>query len=166
VPLIEAGHEGRHQYSDAGPSYGPQRISPRREGLAPSSKCQNTQDAVTYDVSAFANVEVPVLKAHPIQAEEVMQQRIEDPAGVAGREHGGGFNGNDDEPENRGDPRRQKIVPVGVQTRALLDGIVGSLAGDHDVVDVTLAESGAADAHEARFLQEFGDCRAAAVAHA
>ncbi len=48
----------------------------------------------------------------------------------------------------------------------LLDAIVGSLAGDHYVVDVAFAESGAADAHEAGFLQEFGDGGAAAVAHA
>src|SRR6266567_5187903 len=48
----------------------------------------------------------------------------------------------------------------------LLDGIVGGLASDHDVVDVAFAEAGATDAYEARFLQELGNRGAAAVAHA
>src|ERR1700693_4019639 len=143
-----------------------------------------------------------------------MQQRIENAAGVLGREHGAGFNGNKDQPEDRGNPGLQKIALVGVQAAehrwreaarrtmrietaapkggvekesatpcleacpdtnleacpdtklALFDAIVGGLAGDHYVVDVALAESGAADADEARFLQEFGDGGAAAVSHA
>ena len=51
------------------------------------------------------------------------------------------------------------------RTPTLFDGIVRGLAGDHDVVDVALAEAGAADAHEPCFLQEFGNRAAAAVAH-
>src|SRR3981081_945015 len=49
--------------------------------------------------------------------------------------------------------------------RTLLDRIVGSLASDHDVVHVTLAQARSADAHEARLLQQFGDRGATAVAH-
>src|SRR5271169_6333737 len=52
-------------------------------------------------------------------------------------------------------------------TRPLLfDGIVWGLAGDHDVVHVAFAQAGAADADEARFLQQLWNRRAAAVAHA
>ena len=142
-------------------------------------------------MSTFADEEVPVFKVLPVHTEKVMQQRIQNATGVAGREHGGGFNGDHDEPQDRGDPRFEKIAAVRVQAGApppgcagpdsrgrlspnkhkldeveLLDGIVGSLAGDHDVVDVTLAESGAADAHKARFVQEFSDGGTAAVTHA
>src|SRR5271157_6007381 len=48
----------------------------------------------------------------------------------------------------------------------LLDTIVGRLAGDDDVVDVTFAQSGAGDAHEMRLLLQLGDAAAAHVAHA
>lgn len=44
-----------------------------------------------------------------------MQQGVENSARVVGGEQRAGFNGNDNEPENRGDPRLQKIVPVAVQ---------------------------------------------------
>src|ERR1700683_5175119 len=119
-----------------------------------------------------------------------MQKWIQNSAGVAGGEQRAGLDGDKNEPENRGDPGLENVVAVGVQEgrelsvppfaenekdgapsicfdwRGLLDAIVGGLAGDHYVVDVTLAESGAADADEARFLEEFGDGGATAVAHA
>jgi hypothetical protein len=88
----------------------------------------------------------------PIKAEKKVQQRIQNPAGVMRREPRRRFNGNHDQPENRGDPRLNKIVPVGVQSRALLNGIVGSLAGDHHIVYVALAKPGVANADEASFL--------------
>ena len=123
-----------------------------------------------------------------------MQQGIENAAGIAGGKQRAGFDGDEDEPENRGDPGLENIVAIGVQEgdvpegfefpllakdarsgapnffldprRGLLDTIIGGLAGDHYVVDVALAESCAADADEARFLQEFGDGGATAVSHA
>jgi len=63
-----------------------------------------------------------------------------------------GFDGDENEPEDRSDPGFENGVAIGVQTRGLLDAIVGRLAGDHDIVDVTLAEPRAADADEARLL--------------
>src|ERR1017187_5951926 len=50
--------------------------------------------------------------------------------------------------------------------RLLFDTIVGRLAGDDYVVDVTLAQAGAGDAHEMRLLLQLGDASAAHVAHA
>ena len=117
-------------------------------------------------MARLANVEVPIVKAFPVEAEEKMQQGVENSARVAGGEQRAGFNGNDNEPEDRGDPRLQKIVPVAVQWRGLLDAIVGSLSRDHDVVDVALAKTSAANANEAGFLQKFGNGGATAVAHA
>jgi hypothetical protein len=166
VPLIKAGHESRHQHRDAGPSHRPSRISRSREGFAPRTKRENAQDAVADHVSTFANVEVPNFETLPVHAKKIVEHWIEDPAGIAGGEQRGGLDGDDNQPQDRGDPGFEKIVPSGGQSRALLDGIVGSLAGDHNVMDVALAESSAADAHEARFLQKFADGSAAAVAHA
>lgn len=118
-------------------------------------------------MTAFANEEMPVFEANPIQSEKIVQQGIKNAAGVSGRGQVSGFDGDDDEPENRGDPRLEKIFLVGVQESgpALLDGIVGGLTGDHNVVHVTLAQAGAADANESSFLQEFSDGRASAIAH-
>jgi hypothetical protein len=173
VPLVEAGYENCAQDRDVGPAQRPVHMARCGQGGAPRAEEQEAQDGVADDVACLANIEMPNMKAGQVQAEEEMQQWIENPASVAGGEQGGRFNGDDNEPEDCGDPRLQKIAPVGVQSgRApavvfgLLDAVVGSLAGDHDVVDVTFAESGATDAHEARLLQEFCDGRAAAVTHA
>src|SRR5574341_2493900 len=55
------------------------------------------------------------------------------------------------------------IIPTSCR---LLQPVTGGLTSDDDVVDVALAQSGARDAHEARFLLQVGDGGAAAVAHA
>ena len=132
-------------------------------------------------MAAFANVEVPRLKCCPIHAEEEMQNGVKNAAGVVGGEQRCGFNRDDDEPQDRGDPGLENAVAIGVQAGdvpeefefpllakdarsgapiffldpriGLFDAIVGRLAGDHNVVDVALAQTCAADAHEACFLQ-------------
>src|SRR5579871_744881 len=48
----------------------------------------------------------------------------------------------------------------------LLDVVVGSLAGDDDIVHVALAQAGAGDAHELRPLLKILDTSAAEVTHA
>src|ERR1035438_7401605 len=48
----------------------------------------------------------------------------------------------------------------------LLDMIVGRLPGDDHVVDVTLAQAGAGDAHKLGFLLQFRDAAATQIAHA
>ncbi len=166
MPLVETGDESGTQNCNGRPAQRPPHVSHCGQSGAPCSEKQDAQDAVTDDVASFANVVVPNLEAFPVHADEMLQQRIEKAASITGRKHGAGFNGDEDEPKNRGDPGLQNVVAIGVQARGLLDAIVGRLAGDHDVVDVTLAESGTADADEARFLQEFRDGGAAAVAHA
>jgi hypothetical protein len=166
MPLVEAGDKCCHQDGDARPSHSPQRISECGESFAPRPIRQNTQDAVADDVATFANIKVPLMKVGPVQAEEPVQQWIENPAGICGRKQRTRFNGNNDHPKDRGDPCFEKIVLAGAQICALLDGIIGSLAGDHDIVNVALSQTCAADAHEARFLQEFRDGGAAAIAHA
>jgi len=128
-----------------------------------------------------------------IDSEQEMHKRIENPAGVVGGEVGSGFDSDDDQPENGCDPRLEDFASVRVQAgrrkskfppcrkrrdeggapdffwlqpHSLFDGIVRSLAGDHDIVHMALPEACAADADETRFLQQFGNGRAAAVTHA
>src|SRR6266699_5226558 len=47
----------------------------------------------------------------------------------------------------------------------VLDGVVGSLFGDHHVVGVALAQAGAGDANEARLFLHLLDGGAAGIAH-
>jgi hypothetical protein len=168
MPFIKAGHDRGSKESDGRPTQHPTHVTSAHRGqsCAPRAEKQNAEDGVADDVAPFANEEVPVFEVQVVQAEKVMQQRIQNSAGVGGGGEICGFDRNDDEPQNRGDPRLQKIFSVGVQTGALLDGIVGGLAGDHDIMNVTLAQSGAADANESGLLQELCDSRAAAIAHA
>ncbi len=116
-------------------------------------------------MAGLADEEVPNLEPLPVHAEEKMQHGIKDAAGIAGGKQRRRFNGDEDEPENGGDPGLQDVVAIGVQAGNLLDAIVGGLAGNHYIVDVALAESSAADADEARFLQKIGNSGATAIAH-
>ena len=186
MPLIETGDESCAKNCDGCPAQRPPRVGHDGQRGTPGAEKKEAECGVTNDVTRLANVEVPVLEADPIHSEEEVQDRIENPAGVVGREIRSGFDGNNNQPQNRGDPSFQNFVAIGIQKREpgfvrldrqllspselqrseLFDGIVWGLAGDHDIVDVALAKSGAADAHKARFLQEFGDGGAAAVAHA
>ena len=113
-----------------------------------------------------------------VDSEEEMDQGIKNAAGIVSGEIAGGLNGNDDQPQDCGDPGLQDLVSVRAQAGrgrsksppcrkkrdkdgaprvVSLDGIVGSLARDHDIVYVALAQSGAADADETRLLQQLGD---------
>src|SRR6202021_4085231 len=69
-------------------------------------------------------------------------------------------------PRGRRPRDSQRDVGATAKKAGLLDGIVRGLAGDHDVVHMAFAQPGAADADEARLLQELGNCGAATVAHA
>ena len=115
-----------------------------------------------------------------IDREQEMQKRIENAAGVVGGEIRRGFDRDDDQPEYGCDPSLENFASVRVQAGrrksksppcrkrrdkegapdffwqrlgALFDGIVGGLAGDHDIVHMALAETSAADADKTRFLQ-------------
>ena len=106
-----------------------------------------------------------------VYAEEEMKNRVQDVAGVLAGEVGRGFNTNNDQPENGGDPRFNKVLLVGAQDRResysppfaksakdrahgirLFDGIVGGFAGDHDIVHMALAQASTANANETRLL--------------
>jgi len=166
VPLVEAGHKRGSEERDGGPAQRPLRPADCWQRGSPGAKQQDTHDGIAYDVACFSNIEMPLLKMIPAETKEKMQQGIENPAGVIRGEECCGFNRDDNEPKNRGDPGFQKMVPVGVQSSRLLDAIIGSLARDHYVVDMALAKSRTADAHEARLLQKLGDGCAAAITHA
>jgi hypothetical protein len=170
VPFVEAGYESRPQNRDGCPAGGPLGIRHRRQGDANRAEKQNAQGRIAYNMSALSNVEMPALEALPIQMKQEVQHWIENPAGVMRGKQRCRFDGNHDEPQDRGDPGYQDTVPVrirlpGVQLRGLLDAIVGRLAGNHHIVDVAFAKSRAADAHKTRFLEQLSDGGAPAVAH-
>jgi len=165
VPLVEAGDESGPENCDGRPARRPRHVAHRRQAGAPGAKKQDTQDAIANYMAGLADEEVPNLEPLPVHAEEKMQHGIKDAAGIAGGKQRRRFNGDEDEPENGGDPGLQDVVAIGVQAGNLLDAIVGGLAGNHYIVDVALAESSAADADEARFLQKIGNSGATAIAH-
>ena len=166
MPLVEAGYQSGPQNCGGCPARRPPHARHGGKGGAPCPEEQDAEDAVTGNVAPFSDVEVPNLEAIPVEANEIVQKRIENSAGVMRRKQSAGFDGDENKPQNRGNPGLQNVVTFGVQAQILLDAIVGSLACNHDVVDVALAESRAADADEARLLKEFGDGGAAAVTHA
>lgn len=175
MPLVETGNECGSEKRDGCPTRGPFHVAHGRQSGAPGAEEQDAQNCITHNVAGLADVEVPMVKLLPVQSKEKMQKGIENPAGVMRGEQRAGFNGDDDQPQDRGDPGFQKFVAVVAQARSgswtkiatvLFDAIVGRLTGNHHIVDVALAKSGAADANEACFLQKFSDGGAAAVAHA
>lgn len=177
MPLVKTGYQRGSKHRDARPPRRPLWISECRQSFAPRAEQENAQQSVAEDVAALADVEMPVLEAIPVHPEEKMQYGIKDAAGVVSGEIRSRFNGNDDQPQHGGDPGLENMVTVGGQASAapaipefptllLLDRIIRSLAGDHDIVYVALAQAGAADAHEARFLQKFRNGGAATVPHA
>ena len=75
----------------------------------------------------------------PVNSENEMENRIKNSTCIVSGKKGARFDGDDDQPENRGNPGLQKIAPVRAQEWSLLDAIIGGLAGDHHIVDVAFA---------------------------
>lgn len=98
MPLIEAGNNDSAENRDARPTQGPLCIIHSWESGAPGAEEQDAQDRIAHHVATFANIEMPLVKARHVQAKKKMQQRVKNPAGIAGREQGARFNGNHDEP--------------------------------------------------------------------
>lgn len=134
-------------------------------------------------MAELTDVEMPDQKSGRVQTHQEMQNRIENSACVIGGRQIGGFTGDQEEPEAGGDPGLQYLLFPGIHAAApqkesgrnpvvsksvkprrargfttgseldLFDGIVGSLARNHDIVDVAFAEPSAANADEASLLQ-------------
>src|SRR5258708_456802 len=82
VPLVETRYESRAKDRNVCPAKSPFRVIHHRQSGSPGAKKQKTQNRVTDDVPALANIEMPVLKAEPVHGEEEMQHRIQNPAGI------------------------------------------------------------------------------------
>ena len=66
-------------------------------------------------MAGFAQDVVPWLELRVVNAEQEMKDRVHDPAGFMRREIRARFNGNDDQPQNRGNPGFQSLALMGVQ---------------------------------------------------
>jgi len=84
MPFVEAGDECGSKYGDARPAHRPPRISRDVYGFPPGTEQKKAQQTVAENVSAFADKKVPVLEAARIDAKQIVQQRIQNPAGVVG----------------------------------------------------------------------------------
>jgi len=192
MPFIETGNEARPQYRNVGPPEGPFRSRRSGQSLSPGPEQKNTQQSVPDHVSRFPDEKVIRLKAGLVDPKQEMQNWIENAAGVLRREIRRRFDRNNDEPEDQGDPGFQDLVAIvgqagqewvfppsaqnmnslprgertGRASGPLFDRIVGGFTRDHDVVHMALAKAGAADAHEARLLQQFSNRGASAISHA
>ena len=182
MPLIQAGYQCGHEQSDSRPGNGPARIAEYGDSGAPGAKQQNTQDSVAEDVAGLPQHEMPHQKPDRVHPKKKVQERVQEPAGVLGREGTGGLDGDEPQPDQGRNPcspdrltrrwvaaaRQENCALMRTESSPhtrLLERIVWSLAGDDDVVNVALAQPRAADAHEARFLLQFRDRGATAVAH-
>lgn len=115
MPFIEARDERRSEDGNACPGKRPGRASRLSHATSPSTEQQNAKEAVPKDVSRLANVMVPNFECRMVQAEEEVQGRIQNPAGVAGREIRSRFDRDDDQPKNGRDPCLEHFVLIGLQ---------------------------------------------------
>jgi len=116
VPFVQAGDQQSPEHREACPTNGPlARFG--RQGFSPGAEQEETQQGITDDVTGLAENVMPGFEMALVYAEEEMKNRVENMTGVLAGEVGRGFNGDDDQPENGGDPRFNKVLPVGAQDR-------------------------------------------------
>jgi len=116
MPFVEAGDQESPEHCEACPTNGPlARL--RRQSFSPGAEQEETQQGVTDDVAGLAQKVMPGLEVGRVDAEEEMKNWIQDMAGVLSGEVGRGFDSNDDQPEDSGDPCLEKVLPVGAQDR-------------------------------------------------
>src|SRR5207248_3351102 len=88
-----------------------------RQGFSPGAEQEETQHGITNDVTGLAQNVMPGFEMGLVYAEEEMKNRVQDVAGVLAGEVGRGFNTNNDQPENGGDPRFNEVLLGGAQDR-------------------------------------------------
>src|ERR1700674_5740260 len=74
VPFVQTGNHGGAQHREGRPPKSPPSTIDDRQCFPPGAKQQDAQHAVAEDVSAFANVKVPVFKVGAVHPEEKMQR--------------------------------------------------------------------------------------------
>ena len=112
MPLVKAGNQSGSQQRHAGPAYGPLRITLRGERRVPGAEQEDAQQAVSENMATFADEKVDVLEAEMADSEKVVQQRIQNAAGIVRGKPRARFDRNDDQPQDCGDPCLKDFVPI------------------------------------------------------
>ena len=114
VPFVQAGDQQSPDHGEACPTKGPLARF-RGQSFSPGAEQEKTQQGITDDVTGLAQKVMPGLEMGRVDAEEEMKNRIQDMAGVLSGEVSRGFNRDNNQPEDSGDPRLEKVLPVGAQ---------------------------------------------------
>src|SRR5271167_1040307 len=127
----------------------------------------------------FSDVVMPHLEAERIQTDEEVKYWIQKSARVFGGKRVAGLDRDQRYPQKRSNPSLKYLLLIGGQAQAspagwknmdpfkadLLNRIVRSFPGNHDVMHVALAQAGSADAYKARLLQQFRNAPTPAITH-
>lgn len=114
MPFVEAGNQQSAEHCKRSPPKAPPARC-HRQSLSPGAKKEEAQQRVTDHMAGFAEQVMPRLKLSRPHTEQEMKNRVKDVASVLSGEVGGGFNGDDDQPQNGGDPDFQEFALMGVQ---------------------------------------------------
>ena len=82
MPLIEAGDDSRSQCCNRRPSNGPSCAAGGRQSFAPCTEKQYAQQPIAENVSGFSQERVIWFKARIINAENKVQERIQEAARI------------------------------------------------------------------------------------
>ena len=115
MPFIEARDERCSEHRYVTPAECPSRIGWDRKRFAPCPEKKNAEETIAEYMSGLADENVVRLKARVVDPEQKMKKRIEKAAGVLRGQIGRRLDGDDDKPEDQGDPCLNEMVPVAVQ---------------------------------------------------
>ncbi len=128
MPLVEAGHDQRSEQSDIGPTQRPLGIPSQRQRVSPGAEQEDAEDPVPEKMAGLPDVVMPYLKLRMIQSKNKVQDGIKESAGIGCGKIGRRFNGDNNQPENSGDPGFYEVIPVPAQeSRSLI--VIGTTAG-------------------------------------
>ncbi len=115
MPFIEAGDKCRAEYGNVGPPKAPPGGPRLGKRFSPGAEQEEAEQAVADYVPCFSQEVVPRLEVRVIDAEQEMKNRVENAAGVLPGQVWSRLDGDDDQPEEGGDPCFQSFALMRIQ---------------------------------------------------